>query len=165
MSDLRELLPWLRQLSASEFVRLKKLLIPHLLRVSKLWSNSNITSKKSPQYQNIDLVSYNQSVDSANEQLENMAIFRTELVNLTPLIIIKQKCMFELKKNKKKHGPCSSWQFLLALRLMALCCYCCQNHPCTNCLFLFCSDERLCVVMAAKLAAHALTACCLSPKE
>ena len=85
MSDLRELLPWLRQLSASEFVRLKKLLIPHLLRVSKLWSNSNITSKKCPQYQNIDLVS-NQSVDSANEQLENMAIFRTELVNLTPLI-------------------------------------------------------------------------------
>ena len=25
-----------------------------------------------------------------------------ELVNLTPLIIIKQKCMFELKKKKKK---------------------------------------------------------------
>ena len=102
MSDLRELLPWLRQLSASEFVRLKKLLIPHLLRVSKLWSNSNITSKKVHNTKILDLVSYNQSVDSANEQLENMAIFRTELVNLTPLIITLQKCMFELKKTNKQ---------------------------------------------------------------
>ena len=37
-------------------------------------------------------------MDSANEQFENMAIFQTELINLAPLIIIKQNCIFELHK-------------------------------------------------------------------